>query len=191
MPINTNALTAALLGLCLLTPLAACQMPDEDTDSPRSASENQLVGLRYEITTSGELSKEQIQSLAAFVEAQGEGVSQAKVAVHQDDEGAIASIMVELWGAELPGEELADSLAQEFEFLADAQVAISELGEMEGEGPMVEGPDIEPGDDPDTIRQKVIDDLRAKGVEGEIEVTVTPQGEDGYAVEVEVHDDQG
>ena len=87
--------------------IAACQMPDEDTDSPRSASESQVVGLRYEITTTGELSKEQIQSLAAFVEAQGEGVSQAKIAVHKDDEGAIASIMVELWGAELPGEELA------------------------------------------------------------------------------------
>lgn len=189
MPSHTNAFTAALLGLCLLTPLAACQMPDEATDTPRSASESQLVGLRYEITTTGELSKEQIQSLAAFVEAQGEGVSQAKIAVHEDDEGAVASIMVELWGAQLPGEELADSLAQEFEFLADAQVAISELGE-EGDGPMVDGPEIEPGDDPETIRQKVLDDLRAKGVEGEIEVTVTPQGE-GYAVEVEVHEDPG
>ena len=182
---HTNGLMAALLGLCLLVP-AACQMPDEETDSPRSASDTELEGLRYAITSSGAMSKDQVHALVAFVEAQAEGVSQAKVAVHADKEGETGTIMVELWGAELPGDELGEALAQEFAFLADAEVEITELGT--GPGVMV-GPAIDPDDDPETIRQKVIDDLRAQGVEGEIEVTVTPAGEDGYAVEVDVHDE--
>lgn len=54
--------------------------------------------------------------------------------------------------AQLPGDEIADALRQEFAVLADAQIAVAELGSADAPSPGDVG--IEPGDDPATIEQR-------------------------------------
>ena len=176
----------ALLAACLTLPLlSACAMSDElDSDEPSSTRAVEVAGASYVITPSTSLSNAQIQSLAEFIEAQGEDVQGAKIMVHADEEGAAPVIEVEMWAGELPGDEFGDALRAEFEFLTDALVEVVALDE-EMIDPM---PDygIEPGDDAETIEQKVTEELRAEGVEGEIEVTVTVTDDGHHAIEVNV-----
>ncbi|PRP96603.1 hypothetical protein ENSA5_36790 [Enhygromyxa salina] len=175
----------ALFGLTLS--LAACSMTDDaNPDSPDERAAIVLDGASYEIVTTAELSKEQVHAIAQFVEAQGEEVQQVKVEADDDDEATV--LEVELWGSGLPGDELGAALVQEFGVLADAEISVVELGEGAPEAGGLHG--IEPGDDAETIKHKVIDDLRAQGVEGEIEVTVTPTGDGHHEIQVEVNDEQ-
>lgn len=178
-PLTALLATALTLG---------CLMADEqDADTPDVRADQDLAGARYEITTTGELSRDQLHAIAQFVESQGQDVHQAKVMM-QLDHGESTVLAVEMWAGELPGEGFASALQQEFEFLADAEVNVSELED----GPQLHeihpdiDPDIDPGD-PETIKQRVIDDLRARGVEGEIEVTITPREDGHYEIEVDVH----
>ena len=69
--------------------------------------------------------------------------------------------------------------------ILDATDVTAPPDELDAPEPQAE---IDPEDDPDTIRQKVIDDLRAQGVEGDIQVEVIPT-EDGH-FKVEVHVEQ-
>lgn len=178
-------LFASLLSIAAF-PGCLADNPDPDAPTMRTA-EVPMVGASYQITASTELSSEQQHAIAQFVEAQGLEVQQARIRAQQTEPGAATVLEVELWAGELPGEELQAALAQTFAELADAQVVVTAL-EADDQGPGMDH-DIEPGDDAETIRQKVINDLRARGVEGEIEVTVTPTG-DGHEIQVEVHADQ-
>lgn len=175
------ATTTTLLGACLMT-------DDSDPDAPEARSADVVDGVTYEITTGAALSPDQLHAIAQFLESQGHDVQKVKVLLHEDDDGGPQLLAVEMWGAQLPGDEIGDALRQEFAYLADAQIGVAALGSADAPAPSDAG--IEPGDDPETMKQKIIDDLRAKGVEGEINVTVTPT-EDGHVeVEVDVQDQQ-
>lgn len=179
-------LFASLLSIAAF-PACLADNPDPDAPTVRTA-EAPMVGASYQITASTELSSEQQHAIAQFVEAQGLEVQQARFAVHQTEPGAPTVLEIELWAGELPGEELQATLTQTFAELADAQLVVTAL-EADDQGPGMDH-GIEPGDDAETVRQKVIDDLRARGVEGEIEVTVTPTDDGHHEIEVEVHADQ-
>ena len=179
MPTLRNSILFACLSL------AACTATDNlESDVPEERAAMQTSTL-YAITPTSALSDDQLHAIARFVEAQAEDVQQAKVAVLLDDDGS-SSLEIEMRGASLPGPELADALRAEFEVLADAEIDVVE-GVEAGPGPELPT-SIEPGDDAETIEQKVIADLRAKGVEGEIDVTVTPTQDGHHAIEVQVED---
>ena len=189
-PLFSRALLSACLVLPLFTGIGACHAPGEaDAERPRDGELADAVGASYAIVPSGPLSKEQIDSLAQYLQTQGVDVQVVKVRVLDDQEGeepGNMTVAVELWGAEVPGPEIADALRSQFAFLADAQIAVTAPpDELDAPEPQAE---IDPEDDPETIRQKVIDDLRAQGVEGDIQVEVIPT-EDGH-FKVEVHVEQ-
>jgi hypothetical protein len=183
--LETFTLTALLASASLF---GACLMADEhDPDVPDTRAADVVDGASYQITTSAALTEDQLHAIAQFVESQGQDVHTAKVVVHDDEDGA-QIFAVELWAGALPGDEITDALRQEFAYLADAQIGVTALGSADAPSPSDAG--IEPGDDPETIKQKVIDDLRAQGVEGEIDVTVTPTQDGHFEVEVNVTDEQ-
>lgn len=185
---SPSLLSALLFGsLLTIASISACMADSPESDATARAGETPVVGARYQITTSAELSPEQLHAIAQFVEAQGEGVQQAKVRIMKGEPGEATTLEVELWAGELPGDGFQAALAQQFSELADAQVVVSPL-EVDEQVQPDHG--IEPGDDAETIEQKVIDDLRAQGVEGEIEVTVTPTDDGHREIAVEVHAEQ-
>jgi hypothetical protein len=179
----------ALTLFATTTLLGACLMADEnDPDIPETRAADVVDGVTYEITTNAALTSDQLHAIAQFLESQGQDVQKVKVLLHEDDDDGSQVLAVEMWGAELPGDEIGDALRQQFVYLADAQIGVAALGSANT--PALGDVGIEPGDDPEIVKQKVIDDLRAQGVEGEINVTVTPT-EDGHVeVEVDVRDQQ-
>ncbi|PRQ09389.1 hypothetical protein [Enhygromyxa salina] len=170
--------TTTLFGACLMA-------DDHDPDVPDTRAAAVVDGASYQITTSAALTQDQLHAIAQFVEAQGQDVHKAKVIVNADDAGGQV-LAVELWAGTLPGDDIADALRQEFAYLADAEIGVAALGSADAPSPSDVG--IEPGDDPETVEQKIVDDLRAQGVEGEINVSVTPTGDGHYEVEVDVND---
>ncbi|KIG19515.1 hypothetical protein DB30_00024 [Enhygromyxa salina] len=170
--------------LCSVTTFGACLMADDqDPDVPDTRAAAVVDGASYQITTSAALTQDQLHAIAQFVESTGQDVHKAKVIV-SDDENGTQTLSIEMWAGTLPGDEVADALRQEFGYLADAEIGVTPLGSANAPTPSDAG--IEPGDDPETVKQKVIDDLRAQGVEGEINVTVTPTQDGHYDVEVDV-----
>jgi hypothetical protein len=184
-----RTLPLSLLVLSLSTVLGACLMTDDpNPDTPATRSSEALVGASYEISGAFEPSEEQIHAIAQFVESHGQDVAKNKVEVRIEGPGEATTLEIELWAAQLPGDELAAALQQEFPALADAQISVSALDPEALSQPAAL--DIEPGDDPEAIEEKIIADLRAQGVEGEIEVTVTPTDDGRHEIEVEVHEEQ-
>jgi len=178
----------ALAALPLLLSPLGCASQLDDASDPIEAREGEAPteARRIELTVPAEhASREQVQALVDHLEGQAE-LAGAKVSVNKSSETGDAQVDVMLWGQDMPSDEAfeADLLA-EFPYLAADSIAISAV-DIEAESlPHEDAPE-----DPDELRQRVIDDLRAKGVEGEIDVTITDHPDGRREVEVEVHDDQ-
>jgi len=178
----------ALAALPLLLSPLGCASQLDDASDPIEAREGEAPteARRIELTVPAEhASREQVQALIDHLEGQAD-VAGAKVSVNKSSETGEAQVDVVLWGQDMPTHETfeADLLA-EFPYLAAESVAISAV-DLEAESLLHE----DAPEDPDELRQRVIDDLRAQGVEGEIDVTITDHPDGRREVEVKVHDDQ-
>jgi hypothetical protein len=175
-----------LAPLCISFALAlvACHAENDDV-SPESRSAEITEGRAVSIELSDGIEHEQVQAIAGHVEnGFGADVAAAKVKVMQDHEGG-ATMVVELWGSGLPEESALEAgLAQEFPALANAAITVEALDAADGPAQVEAHSDAE---DPEVAKQEIIDELRAQGVEGDIEVDVE-DGPDGRRVEVQVED---
>jgi predicted transcriptional regulator len=195
MKILNSLLSLSLLSAGLTVPACA---NTEDTSSnstePRSGeSAGDLHGTVFEIA-GADIPKDKLHAIAQAVE-QKTGAHMAKVAVQKGEEDM--HVMIEVWTPGAVDAGLEEALRGEFSELAAAEITRADLGvggpdmTADGDGPMAAGHvDIDPDDDPETIRQKVIEDLRAKGVEGEIKVEVIDMGDGKRGVKVEVEDER-
>ncbi|NVB37489.1 hypothetical protein G6O69_06570 [Pseudenhygromyxa sp. WMMC2535] len=190
--------TLALTALFALTGLGACAGGEElDSEDPLLRAAEDVQGVSYELSTAAALSDADIQGIVDFVQAQAQDVQRAAVQVQRvaadadadADADELTTLSIELWAAELPGEGLEAALSQQFAVLDGAALSVVELGMGPAPDP-VAGHGIEPGDSPEVIEQKIVDDLRAQGIEGEIVVTVTPTEDGHHEISVEVHDEQ-
>ncbi|MCA9706951.1 MAG: hypothetical protein KDK70_13945 [Myxococcales bacterium] len=183
-------LTLAALPLLLL-PLA-CAGPVDDATSPEAALEAQTdrdgevptEGRRVQLTVpAAHASAEELAALVEFLEGQAD-VAQAKAAVKKTSPAGDAEVSVELWGQDMPADEaLAAAVQAQFPYLA--QVDVSPI-DVEAEAPPQESADV----DPEVLRQQIIDDLHAQGVEGQIDVQITDHPDGRREVEVSVHQDE-
>ncbi|MEM9458041.1 MAG: hypothetical protein AAGF11_27945 [Myxococcota bacterium] len=187
MDTRRTFLTLAAIPL-LLVPLGCAgpvedELPTPDASADRDAAAP-MQGRRVELwVPAAHASTEQIATLVEHIESQAD-VAQAKAAVRKSSASGDAELTVELWGHDMPADQqLAQAVQTEFPYVA--QVDVSSLDE-EPATPPLEGVDLPP----DALRQQIIDDLRAKGVQGEIDVQITDHPDGRREVDVQVHDDQ-
>lgn len=176
----------------IVVPATGCHADSADVDpSSRSAAQEResLEGRRVEFAIEpGAASKEELEAAARHVETLAD-VAAAKVKMRVADNDATV-VSVELWGAEFPADEkLTEALRGEFPFLKDAIITVAPMEEGD-KPPVVEAAAEE--EDPEVLRQRIIEDMRAKGVEGDIIVDIKDDGEGGREVEVRVekHSDE-
>lgn len=185
---NTVFIRLAPLGLSLALAFGGgCQHENDDV-SPESRHVEMTEGRSISLALPSDLEREQVHAIAEHIEHQlGGDVAAAKVKVMKDDDAGETSLVVELWGSDLPDQATATTgLRQQFAFLADASIAVEELA-LE-DGPVPDSIDHESLDeDPEVAKQEIIDQLRAQGVQGDIDVQVS-DGPDGRQVEVQVEE---
>ncbi|MCA9650330.1 MAG: hypothetical protein H6712_17105 [Myxococcales bacterium] len=175
----------------LMVPLACATHHDDPLPEPTASRDGEVPpdGRRIEVLMPAEhAGADQIHAVVEHLEGQAD-VAGAKAMVHASSETGEAELVVELWGQDMPtDEELEAELYAVFPFLPAGSVVVEALEASEIEVGPPPG-ETEP-QDPDELRQQIIDDLRAKGVEGEIEVTITDHPDGRREVQVEVHDDE-
>ncbi len=184
--LRRSILTLAALPLLLL-PLACAGQADEPTQ-PEAArtADAPMQAIRVELTVPAEhANPDSMAAIGQHLEGQAD-VAQAKVMVSKDDPNGSAAVVVELWGQDLPSEEeLVQELQSAFPYLAGTTILVSAI-DTTAEPP----PHGDDDEDPEALRQRIIDEMRAKGVQGEIEVLITDHPDGRREVEVRVDDDQ-
>lgn len=187
MDIRRTLLTLAALPLLSL-PQGCVSPVEDDMTTPNAPADREgqapLQGRRVEMAVpSAHATAEEMATLVQHLEGLAD-VAQAKAEVHKSSETGDAEVMVELWGHDMPtDEELASAVQSQFPYIA--QVLVTPI-DTEAEAPPQQSADV----DPEVLRQQIIDDLRAKGVEGDIDVQITDHPDGRREVEVEVHDEQ-
>lgn len=144
-----------------------------------------MQGTEVQVDIPGDVSPDGMKEIAKFIESQG-AVAVAKVRVEKQGPDAPATMIMELWGDDLHGVDFEAPLRERFPALADARIARVDLG-GEGPGAAEYGSDAA---DPEVAKQEIIDQMRADGVEGDIQVDVK-DGPNGREVEVKVKKTEG
>lgn len=186
LSLRRSLLTLAAIPFLLLPLACAGEAPEPSEPAPVArTSAAPMTAIRIELTLPADHSgPDDVAALVELLEGQAD-VAQAKAMVHESSDDAGAAVVVELWGQDLPGEdELAQALHAEFPYLAGTAIAVSDL-DAAAEAP----PAVDRDEDPQALRQRIIDDLRAKGVQGDIDVRITDHPDGRREVEVKVADD--
>jgi hypothetical protein len=181
-------LTLAALPLLLL-PLACAGQADDPAAPVARDADAPMQAIRVELTVPAEhANASDIAAVVQHLEGQAD-VAQAKAMVHKvatsegEEEGA--EVVMELWGHDLPSEEeLEQALAAEFPYLAGVPLTITAL-----DATAAPPPEADHDEDPEALRQRIIDEMRAKGVEGDIDVQITDHPDGRREVEVQVQDE--
>lgn len=184
--LRRSLLTLAAIPLLLL-PLA-CAGQAEDPDAPAPVARTTaapMLAIRVELTLPADhASADDIEALVQHLEGQAD-VAQAKAMVHKASDGEGADVVIELWGQDLPAEEeLVAALQSELPYLVGTEITVSDI-DAATDAP----PAVDKDEDPEVLRQRIIDDLRAKGVQGDIDVVITDHPDGRREVEVKVADD--
>lgn len=181
----------ALISLVLAS---ACATDSEDTAVPREAAHSgPLVGRTIEFALDVDaLDDGTMHSIAQRIEQQTGAESVSIEVKKSPDDGT--TVVVQTWGrAAITNDALAADLRGQFPALKNAMIAINPL---EGDGPG-DGPtrglgeiDVDKDEDPEVVKQQVIEQLRAKGVQGDVEVHVDDHDDGKREVRVEVKDEK-
>ena len=130
---------------------------------------------------------------AAAIDAVGKhiqiatGAESLSISVNES-EGEGTSVVVESWGrTAIDDGALVTSLRQQFPALANAMIAVSAV---QGDGPAdrLGDLDVEHDEDPEVVRQRVLEQLRSRGVQGDVKVHIDDDDEGRREVRVEVED---
>lgn len=173
-------LLAALGGACVTDPT------DEATSSPREAT-GPLVGRAIELALEpGALDHDAIEAFAKHIEV-ATGAESVRIEVRESgEEGTV--VVVEAWGrAAITDEALVAGLRQQFPAMKNALIAVEPVA---GDGPAgkLAEIDVDPDDDPEEVRRRVLEQLRADGVQGDVKVHVEDDDDGRREVRVEVED---
>lgn len=177
----STLVTLALLGACAsdLTNDSADEAAMRDATGP-------LAGRAIEFALEpGALDPAAIDAIAKRVE-QATAAESVGIQVRESgDEGTV--VVIETWGrATVTDDELVAGLRRDVPALTRALITVRPISGDAPSGPAADL-DLEHDEDPEAVRRRVIEKLRADGVAGDIEVIVE-DGEDGkreIRVEVE------
>lgn len=175
-----SSLLAVALGGCATDPT------DDAAPAPREA-QGPLVGRAIEFSLEpGALDTAGIDAVAKHLEV-ATGAESLSISVQQsDDEGT--TVVVESWGhAAIADEALIAGMREQFPALRNAMIAVKPVAGGAPAGRLAEI-DVDPDDDPEVVRQRVTEQLRAKGVQGDVQVHVDDDDDGRREVRVEVED---
>lgn len=175
----STLVTLALLGAC------ATETQD-DSSAPREAT-GPLQGRTIEFALEpGALDPAAIDAVAKRVE-QATGAESVRVEVRESgDEGTV--VVIETWGrATTTDDALVAGLRRDVPALTNALITVRPL---EGDAPTGPAADLEldHDEDPEVVRKRVVDKLRAQGVQGDIQVVIEDDDEGKREVRVEVEE---
>ena len=184
----------ALAALFATLPLLSLGCVAEDTEPGTDArvAEGPLVGHVVEFALEPDaLDHDRVQALAKRVEAIT-AAETMQIKVEKSEEGGTV-VVAEAWGrTAITGDAITKDLRATFPELADAVITVKAAT---GEPPSAKLPaldDFDDDEDPEVVRKKVIERLRADGIEGDVKVDVD-ENEDGkreVRVEVSAHDEK-
>ena len=189
LTLRRSLITLALAAIPLLVLPLACAGHADDPEGPAApvarTGDAPVSAIRVELTVpAAHANPEDIAAVVEHLEGQAD-VAQAKAMVHKVSDTEGAEVVMELWGQDLPSEEeLVEALQTEFPYLVGTDITVSDL-DPEAQ-PL---PQDDKDEDPEALRERIIADLRAKGVEGEIDVQITDHPDGRREVEVRVADD--
>jgi hypothetical protein len=185
LPRTRSARVLLLAGGLLALGIAACNAP---TSYKADVGQALHIALDAQAADAQQASiKEMVSSLDGVPGVQG-------VSVNERNINGELRIDVMMWGQGLDTEAIAAGLKQRFPFLANGSVTFEPLeGTVEGNWGDRLGHELfefrVDGTDEESIRQQIIEQLRAQGHEGPVDVDV--QTEDGRTnIEVRVTEDQ-
>jgi hypothetical protein len=183
-----------LASLIFLALAAACATDSEDSATPREAAQTgPLVGRTIEFALDVDaLDHATMSAIGQRIEQQT-GAESVSIEVRKsDDDGT--TVVVQAWGRAAIGDDaLSADLRAQFPALENAIISINPLA---GEGP-ADGPtrglgdlEVDKDEDPEVVKQQVIEQLRAKGVQGDVEVHIDDHDDGKREVRVEVKDEK-
>ena len=189
--IRRTALATLLAVLAL--PTLGCATENAEPGTAARQAEGPLVGHVIEFALEPDaLDHERIDEIAKRIESIT-AAETMQIKVEKSDEGGTV-VIAEAWGrTAIQGDAIVSDLRQTFPQLANAVIAVKAAT---GEPPSAKLPAIEvdadDDEDPEVVRQKVLDKLRAQGVDGDVKVEVdeTEDGKREIRVEVAKEDKQ-
>lgn len=180
-----------MVGSALLA--TGCQADGDDV-TPDDARESELAtmqGTIIEIAPSQAMEPEQLEAVAKWLEGKSKA-HMVKVRMTKDEASELGRLEVEIWGEQGLPHGLDAELRAAFPTLENAEITLANLdgppsqGEGEVELAVTHDASVK-GEDPEALEARIIEEMRAKGVQGDIVVDVVdgPEGERRVEVKVE------
>ncbi|TPV95325.1 MAG: hypothetical protein B7733_10765 [Myxococcales bacterium FL481] len=182
MSSSCNSRIAGLVGCLLVGGCYADADPRPDSAAvgePRAAPT--VRGKEVEIELPPGMSDDRAHEVVAYLESRV-GVEQIRVRQTREASGPV-TLSTELWGPDA-GVELAPGLRAAFPELASAAIRELELASSGAPSHPLDRGDLEQAD-PQVVQRRIVEQLRADGIDGEVKVDVSEDG-DGRRVEVRV-----
>lgn len=183
-----------LIPLFALLLATACANDSEDTTAPREAAHaGPLVGRTIEFALDVDaLDDGTMHSIAQHIEQQTGAESVSIEVKKSPDDGT--TVVMQVWGrAAIADDAITADLRAKFPALKNAMISINAL---EGDGPNgghvggLGDIEVDKDEDPEVVKQQVLEQLRAKGVKGDVEVHIDDHDDGKREVRVEVKDEK-
>ncbi len=184
--------TLVLLSLAI-APALACTTDGQSDAAATRAAEGPLVGRTIALTIPADaFDRALVDAVAKHVEA-AVGAESLSVRVEKSDDGAPAQLTIDAWGrTAIADDALVAGLRRSFPAVGQGPIAISAAADAPAPEslPALE---VDADEDPEVVRQRVMEQLRAKGVKGDVQVTIEDDGDDDEGrreIRVEVADEK-
>jgi hypothetical protein len=182
---------AALLATLVL-PTVGCVAEDSEPFDQSRGADGPLVGQIVEFALEPDaLDHDRVEAIAKRLETIT-AAETMQIKVEKSDDGGTV-VVAEAWGrTAITADAITKDLRATFPELANAVITVKAAT---GEPPSARMPELDLDDedeDPEVVRKKVIERLRADGVEGDVQVHVD-EAEDGkreFRIEVKQHEEK-
>jgi hypothetical protein len=172
--------TVAMFALVLALTTTGCDADSGEPGTELRSDTADLRGAAYTVALDTHPAPDVLEGIGREIEAMAQGVERAEIKVVRHGDGAV--VEVRLVGTSLPGADFGEALRAKIPELADAAFGRSDFEPGAQVGPVTV--EVDHGEDPAAVEEKIRAQLAADGVEGDVDVTVS-DGPDGQR-EVEV-----
>jgi hypothetical protein len=178
--------------LSLLAALAAgCANDHDDSEATATPREHTgpLSGRTIEFALDVDaLDEGTMNAIGQRIETQT-GAESVSIEVRKSDDDA-TTVVVQAWGRNpISDDALAADLRAQFPALKNAVISVKPLS---GDGPAARLGDVEvdKDEDPEVVKKQVTEQLRAKGVKGDVDVQIEDRDDGKREVRIEVRDEK-
>ena len=179
------------LSLLLAAFATGCANDHDDSESTATPREHMgpLSGRTIEFALDVDaLDHDTMNAIGKRIETQT-GAESVSIEVRKsDDDGT--TVVVQAWGhTPIADDALVADLRAQFPALKNAVISVKPLA---GDGPAARLGDVEvdKDEDPEVVKKQVVEQLRAKGVKGDVDVQIDDRDDGKREVRIEVRDEK-